>query len=352
MPQKQESEAIAMYPEEYLQTLVRRQVDRGVLAEMTAGEPRALGDEVLVDGRISDLKYRKVLIESEPGWHVPVHFLFPEVEPKALVVAIPGHGRGASDVLGIVQSDYEANHIRSHGYDFGLGLARAGYAVMTVELRGIGELLTERDAMLRISLQQKLREVESAQQKAIVSEWMLWMSSCARLSADMVALNRCLLKARMWDCRCALKYAMEHGLGAHGVAILGFSMGGLIAGYLGLAEPQTSAIVLSCCLRCEEDNIGSSTSCPCTFVPGSLVWGGRERIFGLLAPRPVMVQYGTNDPTLATVAAGRAFGIMKSVYEAEGGTELVLCEHPGGHAVELSQVLNFFEAYLQNSSKA
>src|SRR4051794_1735260 len=113
---------------------------RATLGEMPKRVP--LNPEIQAEWREDGLIKQRVIFDVEEGLSAIAYVFRPERHAGKLpaILACHGHGPfGKEAVMGNRSSSPMVNEIVNHHYDYGLQMARAGFAVIAIDWRGFGE---------------------------------------------------------------------------------------------------------------------------------------------------------------------------------------------------------------------
>ena len=263
-----------------------------------------------------DFTRELVVFQSQPGEYVPCYVLIPRgaAPPYKTVIALHGHGAaGARHVVGLPANELEAELGRRANYDYGRQLARRGFLVFAPTLRGFDSRL------------------EPEQRREAGGK--MYLSSCEVASHDALLFGQTLLGLRVWDQMRLIDYLETRPEPrGRGLACVGLSGGGTATTYAAALEPRITCAVISCALNPYGDSILPLWHCACNYVPGILQIAEMADIAGLIAPRPVLIEAGTEDTDFPVAGTRRAVADLRRVYECLGaGAALETDIFEGGH---------------------
>lgn len=305
-----------------------------LLGEMP-NAPVPLQPKLLVTENLPAYRLEKVAFQSEAGIHVPCYVLIPRhtSPPYPVVIALHGHGSGgASHLLGRTRGDatheQELEHIAAHNYDYAHQLACHGFMVFVPEQRGFGERM-EPDHGMTIG--------DS-----------LWCNSCRSLAFNSLLMGRTLLGMRVWDVMRTLDYiATRPEAIREGIGCVGLSGGGTTTLYAAIVEPRITAAVLSGAFSSFRSSIMSTIHCDCNYIPGILQYAEMADLAALLAPRPLLIEAGTEDPIFPVEDVKTACAQVARVYSLLG-----VADHfdqdifEGGHRFSGNKTFDWFAKWL------
>jgi dienelactone hydrolase len=264
-----------------------------------------------------------IVFDSEPTMSVPAYLLVPHdrTSPGAAVLAQHGHGPGKSEVCGL---DDDASHaaVAAHNGDYAHQLAERGYVVLAPDLRCFGE-----------------RADWNPPDKY----------GCDLNLVHALAAGANPLAQNLWDLACALDVLAAHPLvDPARIGMVGLSYGGTATLFLAAHDERIRAAVVSgyfCDWR--DSHRVPWNLCGSQVLPGMLGELEHVDLGALVAPRPLLVETGTEDLIFPEAGARREMARLESVYEALGARERL--EHDvfeGGHRWHGERAYPFLERWL------
>lgn len=230
-----------------------------------------------------------------------------EAAPAPGVVIVHGHCSKASDFLGISNS----KKIRP----VGLELAKAGFVVLAPEIPHDCRNMQEetRTALLLLMDGKTLmgKRVEE------ILRWAYYL----RRRPDVERMN---------------------------TGILGWSMGGQIALYAAAVDPDIWASYISNAFESYRWLSQSPLQSPDNYIPGIWKFGDKDRTAALIAPRPVLIEHGENDPTAPITAVEEIAHQLQDAYEKAGAHDrLMFVKHRKAHAFSGTDAVAWFSRWLK-----
>lgn len=262
----------------------------------------------------SYVRYR-VRYQTEADVWVPAYLLVPRdvtrARPAPGVLCIHGHGDfGKDSVVGLGGTPERDGEIARNRYDFGHRLAQDGFVVLAPDLRGFGE-----------------RRPDYPNKR--VDRCMRNYLAATLLGTTVVALHMCDLAGAL-DVLQGLPYVVPGKL-----ACAGLSLGGRMTMLISAFDSRISACVPSGCLNVYQERFQALSQCGAQLIPGLLRYGDTPEIFSLIAPRPMVVEWGLQDPLIPHDWAERAVARIRRAYNAsEAPDNFTLHRFEGGHVFD------------------
>ncbi len=97
--------------------------------------------------------------------------------------------------------------------------------------------------------------------------------------------------------------------------------GGTITYFASCLEPRITAAMPSCYVCTFRASIGSIDHCQDNYLPGILRFFEMGDLACLIAPRPLVVVAGREDPIFPIAAVEETFAVIQAVYQAAGVPE-------------------------------
>ena len=127
----------------------------------------------------------------------------------------------------------------------------------------------------------------------------------------------------------------------------GNSGGGTATLFLAAMDERVAAAVPSSYFCTFADSTLAIHHCPCNYVPDLNLYGEMDDVAGLIAPRPLLIVNGKDDPIFPIEPTRRAFARLARIYEAAGATDrLEMYEGDGGHRYYSARVWPFLAEKL------
>lgn len=297
-----------------------------VLGDLKTWEKPAPSAQTLGTIQLDGYRRETIAFTSRPGLQAVGHLLVPEGcrEPRATIVCLPGHGRGANSTIGIAVDGSQrslppldslpfgaSSGAAEYDADYALQCVRRGYVVFALETLGFG---LRRDA-------QTQREGDAQD------------STCVREAMAALMLGETLSGWRVWDTQRALDLLETRPeVDAGRLGVLGTSGGGLVALLAAALDTRIAACVVSCYFNSFADSVLAIDHCPDNYVPGLLKLCEMPDLAALVAPRLLFCEGGTLDPIFPIAAFERAVAQAREIYDAFGCASCFDAEtFEGGH---------------------
>lgn len=279
---------------------------------------------------------RQDVVFSNPtyGTTVSATILFPPPgsEKNAGVLCQHGHGdHGRLAVIGDRRHPGVADEIDEYRYDFGAGLAAAGYHVVAMDLFGFG------------------KRTEARSQFAAATR----RDPCDLFEVLLSLAGQNMVAMQVNDIRRALTLLQGlDGVDEHRIGMAGLSQGGRMAMYTAAVDMRLSAVVASGACNTFRDRVAlMSGACGAQVLPGLFPRADTPELFGSLAPRPLQLQWGRSDPLIIREYAEPGILRVRRCYAAAGAAEaLDIHRFDGGHEFDLPAALAWLDTWLGNRS--
>lgn len=273
--------------------------------------------------------YQRTYIEFEsaPGVAVPAWLLVPTTltGPAPAVIAVHGHGYGMDEVVGLNADGTERLKPQGYHQDFAVALCRRGMVVLVPELCGFGR-------------RRELRVQADAPDSSMCHAAAWWG----------IMLGKPLLGQRVRDVLRAVD--VLHALpevDSQRIGIMGGSGGGAVTLFAAALDERFQATVISNYFCTFKDSILALSHCHCNYVPGLLQDGESYDIAALIAPRPLLIQAGTEDPIFPLSGVIEAYEHVRAAYTGLGAADQLAKDvYVGGHQIKGAKAYDFLWHWL------
>lgn len=276
-----------------------------------------------------------IVLQTEPGEFLPCYVLTPHqvAPPYKPVIALHGHGTwGAKSLIGIAPNQLDGTAGDVHRGDFARQLALDGFCVFAPLLRGFGERMEDEQ---RNILRHNPRPETG-------------LSSCERLSTNALLSGTTLTGLRMWDVMRLIGYIKSlPNLVPDVLSCVGMSGGGTLALYTAALDLRITCAVISGALNTFQDSLMTIRHCMCNTIPHIFTYADMGDIAGLIAPRPLLIEAGHDDPIYPVAGVERAMHILRPIYEQiDVSDRLEAFIFDGGHRYDGGQTAAWLSRWL------
>jgi dienelactone hydrolase len=304
---------------------------RSKLTELVGGFPKErppLRPITLETRAFPGYTREKIVFDSGPGVSMLAYLLLPEKarRPAAVMICVPGHGRGVDDIVGIDDRGGERTDKAGYQHDFAIQVAEAGIAAMAIEPMGFG---CRRDPInARAGLSRK---------------------ACDPAAGGALLVGQTMVGWRVRDIMRTLDYiATRSELDSNRVGCMGISGGGTVTVFSAALDPRIRVGLVSGYLNTFRDSVGSLAHCIDNYVPGILNWAEMHDVAGLIAPRPLFVESGEKDNIFPIQASIESFNEVRQIYGVFGAPDSVEQEvFPGEHSFWGKRGIPFLARHLK-----
>lgn len=268
-------------------------------------------ERIACDGYIRE----RVELSAVSGLTFGAYILTPENALGKLpgVIAVHGHGYGSRQICGM-EPDGTIDTGKSDIYNhFAVQLVKKGLIVIAPDVIGFGERLLQSDL--------------AADPNA--------PSSCYTLSTHLLMLGKTLTGLRVAEMLGTLDYFTQRPeVDSTRVGIAGFSGGSLIAYVAAALDERIRASLLIGFPNTFKDSIMAVHHCVCNYTPGILMHAELPELIGLIAPRPLFLESGDNDPIFPAQGFSLAVQQLQDIYKQMGAEDLLKYDlFPGVHEI-------------------
>lgn len=275
-------------------------------------------------------KYRRerVLLQSRPGMLISGYLLTPKkpaATPMPAMICHPGHGRGADDLVGVLENGDDRSDKSGYQKDFAIEAAERGYAAFAIEPLAFG---CRRDART------KSKGAGTA--------------ACQPSAGAALLLGETMIGWRVYDIMRVVDYLESRKeIDSKRIGLMGISGGGTATVFGAALEPRIKLAWVSCYLNTFRDSIIAMSHCIDNYVPGILKYAEMYDVAGLIAPRPLFAEAGERDPIFPIQASKESFARVKKVYEVIGaGDKTELETFPDVHTFWGNKGWDFLARHL------
>lgn len=269
-------------------------------------------DQFIITGQTECEGYRRIDFEfqSEENYFVPCNLLIPTSADKALpgVICLQGHSTGKHISIGETKFEDDESLIAG-GRDFAVRAVKEGCCAIAMDQRYMG----------------------GAGQSETGSP------ACGSSNAGMATLlfGRTAIGERVWDIMRLIDVIYAHlteYIDTEKLICMGNSGGGTATFYASCMDERIRYSMPSCAVCTYEASIMAMHHCPCNFIPGIRQFFNMGDLGSLIAPRPLVVVCGVEDPIFPIVGVEETFSLIQNGYAELGKEERCrLVKGAGGH---------------------
>jgi dienelactone hydrolase len=283
-------------------------------------EPVPLDLEVLESVQCDGYRRDKIVFDTEDTMSVPAYLLVPDgrTTEGAAVLACHGHGPGKSQAVGL-------EFTNAPNSDYALQLVQQGYVVLAPDLRCFGERLDWNP--------EDHYSCDTNLVHAVMAGW------------NPLAQN-------VWDLQCCLTVLSEHPLvDASRIGMVGLSYGGTVTLFTAAYDTRVAVAVVSGYFSSwAESHKMPWNMCGSQVTFGMLGKLEHEDLGALIAPRPFLVESGTEDYLFPYATAAESVRRTRLVYDQQGAADRLVHDiFEGEHQWHGAQAIPFLNQWLSHS---
>jgi len=295
-------------------------------------EKAAMNPEIEGEWEEDGVAKQRVIFDVEDGLSARAYVFRPAQAKGRLpaILACHGHGLfGKEAVMGNRASAELRANIEAHNYDYGLQMARAGYAVIAIDWRGFGERDDRRKP--------NWNDVAGSRDPCNIHYLRATLFGMTVLGMD------------VHDGMCALDYlCAQPFVDPMRIGVMGLSFGGTMTTWMALCDERIRAADIMCYSdRFADFGMRDVNTCGSQITPGLYALCDLPDLHGLIAPRPLLVEIGSYDDCFLLESAMSCFREVEKIYRAAGADGMLdLDLFEGGHRWGARKSLAFFGRHL------
>ncbi len=302
---------------------------RDALVSDLGGFPEKKGTletTVIEEREYEEYRQQKITYQMGDSLPVPAYVLIPKKKSGKMpaVLACHGHGRGCNEMLGLNPDGTDNEGDPGYQKKFPVELVKRGFLVVAPEFLGFGE--------------RRLKEDKEKQAD----------NSCYNISTNLLMMGRTMAGSRIYDSICAIDYLeSREDVDINRIGCMGISGGGLVSGFTGAIDDRIKATVVSGYTNTFKNSIMSIFHCVDNFIPGILKHAELPDILGLIAPKPLLIESGTDDPIFPIEVTCKSYEQIGEVYHLlESEDKLDHDFFKGVHEISGAKAYDFFGKWL------
>jgi len=281
---------------------------RKTLVELLGGfpKPAPLKPRVVATQRFKHYTRQTVHFNTRDALSAFAYFLLPNGfrAPGPAVLCLPGHGRGVDDIVGIKEDGTMRQRYGEYQNDFALQCVHHGYAVLALEQMCFGH-----------------RRDPAAVKAGSGS------SSCQPASGAALLFGQTMIGWRVYDAMRAIDYlCTRREVDPKRIATMGISGGGTTSFHAAAVDPRVKVAVVSGYFNTYADSVMSIPHCMDNYIPGILNVAEMPDVAGLIAPRGLFIESGTQDPIFPVAATRKAYRYARRIYRLFGAQRQIALE--------------------------
>lgn len=292
-----------------------------------------LNAEVIAEWEEDGLIKQKFVIDVEENLSATGYLFRPANASGKLPAILASHGHGAygkEPVMGCIGDDEGvAASVKSHNYDYGLRMAKAGFVTIAIDWRGFGDRDDRRKP--------HFHDIAGGRD----------MCNLHYLRASI--LGTTVLAQNINDGMATLDYLCSQPfVDANRIGVMGLSFGGTMTTWMALCDPRIKAADIICYSdRFAYFGMRDTNFCGSQITPGLFELCDVPDLHGLIAPRALLVEIGTQDTCFEIDGALSCFREVEKIYSAAGHRDkLDLDLFEGGHRWGANKSVAFFQKHL------
>jgi len=257
---------------------------------------------------LGDMIRQRLEILTEPKVLLSAYVLIPKniKPPFSVVIAPHGHVSGGKRaVAGCREIPEIAKTIEVYNYDYGVHFARAGFITFCPDARGFGE-----------------RQEQASKSNPLAA-------SCQWINNMAYPLGQTITGMWAWDIHRLIDYiGSRKDCRSDRIGCAGLSGGGLQTLWAAAFDSRIRCAVISGYLYgYKESLLDLHTNCSCNYVPHLYEYVDMGDIASLIAPRPLLVETGTEDGLNGASGLGNVYPQIRTIRRAYRlfGTPKMLC---------------------------
>jgi hypothetical protein len=173
-------------------------------------------------------------------------------------------------------------------------------------------------------------------------------SSCFMLTTQLLLYGKTMAGMRVWQAVRMLDYLAGRGdVDAGRIGAMGISGGGLAASFFAAYDRRVKACAVSGYLCTYKDSIMGVYHCVDNFPPGLLNCGEMADLFGLIAPRFMLIESGERDDIFPVDGVKSSYARIEALYGRLNAKEKIDIDiFDGAHQISGAKAYDFLVKWL------
>lgn len=274
-----------------------------------------LSPKVLEKKEFDDYIRLRVEIRTMDLLSMPVYLLIPKCESvvkRPSVLALHGHGYGNKDLVGLNPDGTEKLSPPGIHNNMAVELVKRGLIVAAPELVGFGD-----------------RRLQADEDKPPHH------NSCFPIASQLLLMGKTIAGLRIFECQRVLDWLSTlPEVDEKQIGCIGFSGGGFVSAFTSALDERIKASVICGYTNTFKGSIMARAHCLDNYVPGILQIAEMPELIGLIAPRPLFIESGIDDPLFPGKHVLTALDKLRQIYDSFGAkTRLSADLFEGGHEI-------------------
>ncbi len=267
------------------------------------------------------------MIETGPGLYVPAFLLIPEGldKPRPAILCSHGHGIGMNALVGLTEEGKERQYKQGYQHDFALQAVKAGFVALAFDQCGFG----------------RRRDIDFSKAQKMPNH-------CEQPSKNALHWGLSMTGIRVWDALRMIDFLQSRPeVLADKIGMVGISGGGLVTQFTAALDDRIRAACVSGYCNRYADCILSIHHCIDNYVAGLGTLADNDDIACLIAPRPLLIESGTEDPIFPVAATRAAVRKLRRCYKLLNASKALEAEiFEGKHEFRGARTWTFFAEHL------
>lgn len=276
---------------------------------------------------------KKVIYQADAYSKIPAYLFIPKNRPfpAPAVICPHGHGRGKVDPAGIIEHKRDKAHFAKYNYDYAVQFAKRGFVTLAPDSRCFGE---------------RVDDPNEVYGRMNIEEGVHW---CDINFIMGMLLGYNLLTLHIFDIGRGIDFLQTlKEVDADRIGCVGLSQGGTTALFSGAFHSRIKVVGISGYLNSwKVFPLATGQICGSQIIPGLLEFGDHPEVAGLIAPKPLFLEFGIRDPLFPIEASRETYLKVKRMYSILKSDDcLEVEEFDGLHAFKGNRIFVFFEKWL------